>query len=214
MKKRRWAIVAVAVLSLVVVGLAASQEAALWWGSRDPAGEARALASVLQITPGDVVAEIGAGRGEVARVMAGQVIPGGRLIVTELNDSRLTDLRSLVTTEKLAQVEVRKGETHGTALPDACCRAIYMRHVYHHFEDPAAMNAALRRALRPGGRLAIIDFAPGIVLGWIAPTNTGARHGHGVRLEEVSRELTASGLVVEHQDGRWRPGMFLIVVRN
>ncbi|MGH9174425.1 MAG: class I SAM-dependent methyltransferase [Vicinamibacterales bacterium] len=207
--RRRWLIVSVALLALVVLGLAATQEAALWWGARDPAAEARELASLLQIKPGDVVAEIGAGGGEIARVIAGRVTPGGRLIVTEVSDSRLAGLHSMVSSEHLAHVEVRQGETHATALPDACCGVIYMRHVYHHFEDTAAMNASLRRTLAPGGRLAIIDFEPGMILGWIAPNN--ARQGHGVTIEEVGRELASAGLVVEHEDAEWRPGMFLIV---
>jgi ubiquinone/menaquinone biosynthesis C-methylase UbiE len=49
---------------------------------------------------------------------------------------------------------VVEGGLAQTNLPDECCDAVFMRHVYHHFGDPPAMNASLFRSLKPGGRLA------------------------------------------------------------
>jgi SAM-dependent methyltransferase len=45
-------------------------------------------------------------------------------------------------------------------LPDSCCDAMFMRDVYHHVTAPEAFNRSLFASLKPGGRLAILDFRP------------------------------------------------------
>lgn len=55
-----------------------------------------------------------------------------------------------------------------------------MRHVYHHFGDPAAMNASIRETLKPGGRLAVIDFGPDEGRSR-APSARASGKGHGGR---------------------------------
>jgi predicted methyltransferase len=58
----------------------------------------------------------------------------------------------------------------------------------------AAVNADLRRALRPGGLLLVIDFEPGGVMDWIGRPETADRHGgHGTPKQTVVREVTAAG---------------------
>lgn len=84
MTRHRWLLGLVAVLVVATVVLA--DQAALWWGSGSPGDEAERVAALAGVSPGQTVAELGAGRGEMARVMAPKVLPGGRLFVTELND--------------------------------------------------------------------------------------------------------------------------------
>jgi hypothetical protein len=55
-------------------------------------------------------------------------------------------------------VTVIEGAAASANLPAACCDAIFLRHVYHHLGDYGAFNKSLQSALKPGGRLAIIDF--------------------------------------------------------
>jgi predicted methyltransferase len=67
-----------------------------------------------------------------------------------------------------------------------------MRDVYHHFDDPAVMNASLLETLRPGGRLAILDFEPRDG----EKRKAGARatgNQHGIARDVVVSELTAAG---------------------
>jgi predicted methyltransferase len=67
-----------------------------------------------------------------------------------------------------------------------------MRDVYHHFTEPAMMNGSLATALKPGGRVAIIDFTPP---GREAerPSDRGRDGMHGVSAATVSRELIEAG---------------------
>jgi predicted methyltransferase len=71
-----------------------------------------------------------------------------------------------------------------------------MRSVYHHFADPAAMNASLLKSLKPGGRLAVQDFGP--PPGAESPTPAGRSEDghHGVTAPTIKRELEAAGFEI------------------
>jgi SAM-dependent methyltransferase len=152
----------------------------------------------------------------MARVIAGKVLPGGRLFVTELDEARLADLRAMVSAEGWSHVEVQRGDAAGTALPPACCRVVYLRHVFHHFSHPAAMARALYESVVPGGRLVVIDFAPQWFLGWIAPLQSasGRSSGHGVTADDVIAHLRAAGFTLERQDEEWTRGSFMVMMRR
>jgi predicted methyltransferase len=74
--------------------------------------------------------------------------------------------------------------------------------VYHHLTKPSAFDAALLRSLKPGGRLAIIDFPPRSGLDPVEgiPANRG---GHGIPQKIVIEELTAAGLQLEKAVNDW-----------
>jgi SAM-dependent methyltransferase len=60
----------------------------------------------------------------------------------------------------LSNVVVLEGAESSTNLPSACCDAIFLRDAYHHLTRPQEFDASLLAALKPGGRLAIMDFPP------------------------------------------------------
>ena len=78
-------------------------------------------------------------------------------------------------------------------MPANCCDAVFLREVYHHLGEPIAMDRALYRAVRPGGRLAIIDFEPTPLAGPRPSAVPANRGGHGVPKHLVIDELTAAG---------------------
>jgi ubiquinone/menaquinone biosynthesis C-methylase UbiE len=122
------------------------------------AGDAARLVDVLHLHPGMSVAEIGAGDGELTLAVAKVIGPTGRVYSTELDQSRLETIRRAA--DDLPQVSVVEAGVKQTNLPEGCCDAIFMRDVYHHFTDVAAMNQSLMKSLKPGGLLAIYDFPP------------------------------------------------------
>jgi ubiquinone/menaquinone biosynthesis C-methylase UbiE len=135
---------------------------------------------------------------------------------TELEPDRLDDIRTAVREAGAANVEVREAALAGTNLPDACCDAIFMRAVYHHFASPPSMLAALHRSLKPGGRLAIIDFEPRAFLTLFFPTHeVPERGGHGVPMGFLQREVTADGTFRhERTVERWAGRLYLMVFRR
>lgn len=138
------------------------------------------LRQVLALEPGKVVADVGAGKGELTVALAREVGVTGRVFATEIDAARLKQLR----VAKLDNVTVVEAGADKTGLPPGCCDAIVLRRVYHHLTDPAEINASLLQALRPGGVLAVIDFPPPFFWG---------RGSLGVPASAVVHEVTASG---------------------
>lgn len=167
---------------------------------------------MLEAAPGTVLADVGAGSDAPLTIpMARQVGPSGRIYATELGEEALAGLRRTVAAAGLDNVVVVEGHASRTNLPAACCDGIFMRNVYHHFADPPAMNASLAAALRPGGRLAVIDFASS--RGEAAAPGDRTGDLHGVSQETVVRELRAAGfepVVAERRED----GSFLVVMRR
>lgn len=156
------------------------------------------------------VCEIGAGDGDLSIAAARAVGPNGRVYTSELGESRVSALRERVAKSGLAQLTIVAGDGSKTNFPDAACDALFMRNVYHHFAEPAVMNASIAAALKPGGRLAVVDFAPSNKEAG-RPADRDEDGMHGVSAESVSRELQEAGFEsVASESGaqRW----FMVVV--
>jgi ubiquinone/menaquinone biosynthesis C-methylase UbiE len=127
--------------------------------------------------------------------LAAEVGASGRVYA---NDLDLAQVRTTVAAAGLSNVTFVQSQAGDTALPENCCDAIVVRRVYHHLTEPAAINASLLHALRPGGVLAVIDFPP--LVSWLWALN------HGVEVRRVTDEVVASGFqlvrVIEDWPGR------------
>jgi ubiquinone/menaquinone biosynthesis C-methylase UbiE len=149
------------------------------------------LVDVLRLRPGMTVADVGAGFGAMT-VVLGKWIGDGHVFATDIGQRQLQVIREYVEKEGLKNVTVLEGAAAATNLPPACCDAIFMRDVYHHITEPEAFNKSLLASIKPGGRVAIIDFPPqpGSKLPAGVPANRG---GHGIPPAVVVQELTAAG---------------------
>jgi tRNA A58 N-methylase Trm61 len=156
------------------------------------AADAKRLVAALHVDQGSIVGEIGAGSGELTVALARVVGPDGRIYSNELNADRRSEIARAVAAADLGNVTIVEGAPASSNLPDDCCDAIFMRNVYHHFADPAAMNASLFRAMKPGGYIAVIDFAPSGAES-LQPSGRSAEKTHGVSAESVIKELKSAG---------------------
>jgi ubiquinone/menaquinone biosynthesis C-methylase UbiE len=161
------------------------------------AAGAQALATekifeAIELKEGRTACEIGAGSGELSIAAAKIVGSSGRVYTSELGDSRVTTLQKNVADAHLSQISVVTGAPAKTNFPDAGCDVLFMRDVYHHFTDPAAMTASIALAVKPGGRVAIVDFTPSGEEA--ARPDERAKDGkHGVSATSVTREMLAAG---------------------
>lgn len=150
--------------------------------------EVERLADVLDLQPGGAVADVGAGDGWLSIEMAAIVGGSGHVFATELSAHRRDAIRAAVAAAGLDNVTVVEAGERETNLAPACCDAIFLRRVYHHLTDTAATNTSLHAALKPGGRLAIIELEFNGLLrplrGW----------PHWTDDEQVVAEVTAAGL--------------------
>jgi SAM-dependent methyltransferase len=158
-------------------------------GFRADGEELPRLRQVLALEAGMVVADVGAGNGELTFALAREV---ARVYATEIDAARLNKLHAA----KPGNVTVVEASSGETGLPPGCCDAIVLRRVYHHLTDPASINASLLRALRPGGVLAVIDFPPPFFWG---------RGSLGVPQQAVIAEAGASGFELVRLIDDW-PG--------
>lgn len=166
------------------------------------AGEAARIVEVLELEPGMVVADVGAGDGEWAFELAEVVGALGKVYATEVESDLVEELREEAADKGFDNVIAVEGDQTTTGLPASCCQAILLRMVYHHFTDPPAMRRALLEALRPGGRIAVIDIVP--QSGWGELDGVPERGGHGIERDDVVAEMLGAGfeLVSSHPD--WR----------
>jgi predicted methyltransferase len=170
--------------------------------SGNAAGEVKRLALLMGWKPGTTVADIGAGDGKYSFAAAERVGVAGKVFATEIDTKKLEELRAEVAKRKLQNVVVVDSKEADTNLPTGCCDAIFLRRVYHHLTKPTEFDANLVRSLKPGGRLAIIDFPPRSGLDPVegVPSNRG---GHGIPQKIVIEELTAAGLEMEKAVNDW-----------
>jgi predicted methyltransferase len=182
--------------------------------------EADRLAALLELRPGVTVAEIGAGDGELTLAIAERVGATGRVYATEIETEKQEAIRVAAREAGLANVEVLPAQLTSTGLPAGCCEAIFMRHVYHHLSDPAAVDRDLLRALRPGGVLVVVDFPPTWYLRPFTPEDVGAeRSHHGIEPGEALRELLAAGFEQVRRIDPWHerwlgPDSYALVLRR
>lgn len=180
--RRTWTAILAVVTSLISVSCQQGQ-------SLD--SEASRLSNLLNLKPGSVVAEIGAGEGDMTFRIAERIGPSGTIYSTELDPERLSEIREKVKDRNLTNVKVIEGAVDGTRLPPNCCDAIFMRSVYHHFMQPERMNTSLRQSLRPNGLLTVVDFPPNWLLSfWKVEGVPANRGGHGIKRELLIDELT------------------------
>jgi predicted methyltransferase len=180
----------------------------------DEAKESADLIALLALQPGMTAAEIGAGDGAMTVRVARHLGPQGRFFSTEIDDKKQQAIRAAVSKAGLTNVEVVAAGEEKTNLLPLCCDAVFLRKVYHHFGNPAAMNKSLFETLRPGGRLAVIDFEPTLWMGGEPRGVPQNRGGHGMPLELLVRELTAAGFEQDRQVRNWSGRNYCIVFRK
>jgi predicted methyltransferase len=110
-----------------------------------------------------------------------------------------------VSEARLDNVTTLESSGTKTGLPPSCCDGVFLRRAYHHLTDQIAIAADLFAGLRPGGRLAIIDFEPNRWLSLISSVEgmPESRIGHGVDPGVVVAELAAAGFVLDARHDGW-----------
>jgi ubiquinone/menaquinone biosynthesis C-methylase UbiE len=199
MKLRARVLLVLLVLALVPVAVLVAQRCA----SGTVATER--IFAAIGVREGITVCEMGAGNGELSMAAAKIVGPDGRIYTSELGDDRVKTLRERTAASGLVQITVVAGDAVKTNFPEGACDALFMRNVYHHFADPAAMNASILASVKPGAKVAVVDFSPPNDEA-SSPADRGNDGMHGIKAETLAKELQAAGfetVTTEAGDQRW-----------
>ena len=139
-----------------VAGGWARRRAFVWEISR---GLSERLLELLDLRPGETVLELAAGPGDTGFLAAARVVPGGRLISTDVAPQMLVAARERANELGVANAEFRVMDAQALDLPDASVDAVVCRWGYMLVEDPGRALAETRRVVRPGGRVAFAVWA-------------------------------------------------------
>jgi ubiquinone/menaquinone biosynthesis C-methylase UbiE len=168
------------------------------------------LVSRLGIARGSTVVDLGAGTGTLLKELSLAVGPAGRVIAEDIHADFLDRAREHVKTAGLDNVDFVLGTEVDPKLPAGAADVVVVLDAYHHFDYPERMLAAIKRTLRPGGRLAIVEYHKKRGAMEIAPdfALTHIRAG----AEQVVLEVEAAGYKLlwhqEHAPGRQYIAMF------
>lgn len=125
--------------------------------SRDRAHEAADVMTRAGVAPGMTVADIGAGEGYYTIRLAEHVGAKGRVLAEEIIPDVRDALAERVARDRLDTVSVRLGTPDDPKLPDASFDRVFLVHMYHEIASPYAFLWHVRSALKPSGRLIVVD---------------------------------------------------------
>jgi len=131
-------------------------------GLADPARDERQkpgeLIRAMGLQPGMTVADVGTGIGYMLPFLSRRVGPGGRVIAEDIFDDFLASAKQRAENLKLENVTFVKGTETDPKLPEAGVDIVLALDVYHHFDYPEKMLAAIHRSLKPGGKLVVVEY--------------------------------------------------------
>jgi ubiquinone/menaquinone biosynthesis C-methylase UbiE len=138
------------------------QRAAMAAGLDSPGRDSRQrpaeLVEAMAIKPGMTVADVGTGAGYMLPHLSRAVGPSGKVLAEDIFDDFLAKASEKIEREKLHNVSIVKGTDKDPNLPAESVDVILTLDAYHHYDYPEEMLAGMRKALRPGGRLVLVDF--------------------------------------------------------
>lgn len=132
--------------------------------SREVYAQRNEIVAACRIEPGQTVADIGAGTGLFTRLFAEAVGEQGRVVAVDIAQTFLDHIAQSSREAGLKNVDTVLCTADSTELPPDSVDVAFICDTYHHFEFPSKTMASLRRALKPGGRVIVIDFSkvPGV----------------------------------------------------
>ena len=168
------------------------------------------LVSRLGIKPGSTVVDLGTGTGTLLEDLSRAVGSSGRVIAEDIHPDFIDRARSRARNAGLGNIEFVLGTELDPKLPSRAADLVVVLDAYHHFDYPERMLAAIQRALRPGGRLAIVEYHKKRGAMEVEP-DFALRHVRA-GADQVVRELQAAGYKLlwqhEHAPGKQYIAMF------
>ena len=162
-----------------------------------------AITGLMQLKPGMTAAEIGAGSGFLARLMAQHVGASGRVVANELDPKMVAYMNDRARADGLANFTAVEGGATTTGLEPSSVDAVAVVNTYSFFDRPKEMMQSIAQAVRPGGLLLIVD---------VPRTGSGA-DVTGAEAEEVIASAAAAGFTLQDESAVV-PGQYAIRFRR
>ena len=162
--------------------------------------------NAIGIAPGSTVADVGAGSGYFTVRMARRVGAQGRVYANDLQPEMLAMLASRLQKEGVRNVTLVQGTVDDPKLPAASIDLILLVDVYHEFSQPQIMLRRMREALKPGGRLVLLEYRK-------EDPSVPIRPEHKMSVAEAKLEVEAEGYTLSRVDSALPRQHILIFTR-
>jgi len=147
--------------------------------------------AAMELRPGQVVAEIGAGTGFFSRRIAKAVGPTGKVLANDIQPEMLELLKKNAARDGLTNVVPTLGSETDPKLPPGGVDRILLVDVYHEFQKPQEMLDKIKEALAPGGTVTLVEY-----------------RGEGTTASHINKEHRMTS---EQVLGEWQPAGFLLL---
>lgn len=151
------------------------------------------LINALDLKPGQVVADIGAGSGRITLLMAEKVGNEGKVLAVDVQRAMLEALEFKLKKNKVDNVELILGKTADPRLPAESCDLAIMVDVYHEFEFPYEMIQKIAKGMRTGGRIVFVEFR-------MEDPEVPIKLVHKMSVEQVRKEMDQPGIPLKFKE--------------
>ena len=156
---------------------------------RDAYQKPHEVLSALDLKPGEVVADIGAGSGYFALRLAAHVGESGRVYAVDISPDMIVHLNRRVRDAGVKNLQTILAAPDDPLLPDASVDRFFICDTWHHIEDQPKYLALMKKMLKPGGQVVMIDFQK-------RETQTGPPMAMRIAREDLINQLQANGFKV------------------
>jgi precorrin-6B methylase 2/mono/diheme cytochrome c family protein len=157
---------------------------------REVEERSEALVKALEIREGATIADIGAGTGYFTWRLARYAGPTGKVIAVDIQQRMLDLTAETVRQHGLVNVDYVLGRETDPRLPPGSLDMVFIAHSYHEFSQPETIMEAIRRSLKPQGRLVVVEYAKERKLAPAAPL-------HKMSFDEIREEIEPLGFDLE-----------------
>jgi ubiquinone/menaquinone biosynthesis C-methylase UbiE len=141
----------------------------------------------LELKGGEVVADLGAGSGYFTFKLAPKVGEKGKVLAVDIQDEMIAELKKRIEKNKVANVETVQCTESDPKLPEEGVDIVLMVDVYHEIAFPYEVMAAIRKALKPGGRMVFVEYRK-------EDPKVPIKEIHKMSIEQLKKEMAVVGL--------------------
>ena len=157
---------------------------------RDAEERPEQVIAALDIPAGATVADIGSGTGYFTWRLAEKVGRSGKVLAIDVQQRMLDLTRAAVEQRNLRNVEYVLATEDDPRLPENGVDLVFIAYAYHEFTNPEKVMAAVRKSLKPGGRVALLEYAKESNIAPASPL-------HKMSFEEIRREIEPVGFTID-----------------
>jgi len=141
----------------------------------------------LELKGGEVIADLGAGSGYYSFRLAAKVGEQGKVLAVEIQDEMIAELKKRIAKDKIGNVETVKCSEKDPMLPEGGVDLVIMVDVYHELAYPYEVMSAIRKALKPDGRVALVEYRK-------EDPKVPIKEVHKMSEEQIKKEMAVVGL--------------------